>query len=58
MLSGFFSLNQTYHKQRIGSDSEHNDEVLKCLLKIRKVAVKCLEKTDYKRVEPVMMQLV
>jgi squalene cyclase len=60
MLSGFFSLNQTYYKQRVGSDSdsEHSGKVLKCLIKIRKVAVECLEKTDYKRVESVMMQLI
>jgi hypothetical protein len=60
MLSGFFSLNQTYYKQRVGSDSdsEHSGKVLKFLIKIRKVAVECLEKTDYKRVESVMMQLI
>jgi len=60
MLSGFFSLNQTYYKQRVGSDSDSKQiaEVLKCLIKIRKVAVECLVKTDYKRVESVMMQLI
>lgn len=60
MLSGFFSLNETFYKQRVGSDlnPKHSDQVLECLLKIRKVAVKCLKKTEYKRVESVMMQLI